>query len=102
MFKRIDSAADALARDTVTLTVDGKAVSCRRQDTVAAVLLAQGMDACRTTPVSGAARGPYCMMGVCFDCLVNIDGRPNQQGCMTQVRAGMDIQRQDGARQVGP
>jgi D-hydroxyproline dehydrogenase subunit gamma len=45
----------------------------------------------RTTPVSGAQRGPFCMMGVCFDCLVEIDEQPNCQACTTRVAPGMRI-----------
>ena len=70
-------------------------------DTVAAALLAAGIDHCRTTPVSGAPRAPYCMMGVCFDCLVTIDGVGNRQGCLVPVREGMEVetqQRQAGGR----
>ena len=52
-------------------------------------LLAAGIDHCRTTPVSGAPRAPYCMMGVCFDCLVTIDGVGSRQGCLVPVREGM-------------
>jgi NADH dehydrogenase/NADH:ubiquinone oxidoreductase subunit G len=37
------------------------------------------------------------MMGVCFDCLVEVDGAPNRQACLTPVREGMVIRRQDGA-----
>ncbi len=80
------------------VTIDGKPFSARAGDSVAATLLAAGINACRTTPVSGAERGPFCMMGVCFDCLVTIDGHPNQQGCLVAVRAGMRIERQSGAR----
>jgi predicted molibdopterin-dependent oxidoreductase YjgC len=41
------------------------------------------------------------MMGVCYDCLVGIDGHANQQACMTRVREGMTVRRQLGAREVG-
>ena len=54
----------------------------------------------RTTPISGSARAPYCMMGICFECLLEIDGLQNVQGCMTQVKEGMQIQRQLQARQL--
>ena len=77
------------------------AVSARAGDTVAAALLAAGLDHCRTTPVSGAPRAPYCMMGVCFECLVTIDGVGNRQGCLVPVREGMrdrDRSRQAGGR----
>ncbi|RZT39108.1 (2Fe-2S)-binding protein [Cupriavidus agavae] len=100
MFRRLDAAAVPAAGATVRVTVDGTALECRETDTVAAILFAAGMAACRDTAVSGAARGPFCMMGVCYDCLVSIDGRPNQQACMTRVRDGMRIERQPGAREV--
>jgi D-hydroxyproline dehydrogenase subunit gamma len=95
MYKRLPDVA-AAAR-AVEVTIDGRTVTARDGDTVAAALLAAGFDACRTTPVTGAPRGPFCLMGVCFDCLAVIDGRPNQQTCLIPVRAGMRIERQQGA-----
>ena len=93
MFRRLPDGSPA-----VPVTIDGRPFAARAGDTVAATLLAAGVKACRTTPVSGAARGPFCLMGVCFDCLVTIDGRPNQQGCLVPVREGMSIEQQAGAR----
>ncbi|QHJ00888.1 (2Fe-2S)-binding protein [Xylophilus rhododendri] len=98
MFRRLD--AGTSAPRPVRITVDGQALDCREGDSVAAALFAGGIAACRDTAVSGAARGPFCMMGVCYDCLVGIDGRPNQQACMTRVRDGMAVERQIGAREV--
>lgn len=98
MFKRLPD----VKADPVEIFVEGRAVSAGRGDTVAAALLACGMLACRTTAVSGAARGPYCMMGACFDCLVTIDERPNQQACMVRVHDGMRIERQQGAPRIAP
>ena len=86
---------------TVSLTIDGKPVDARLGDTVAAALLAAGFDHCRTTPVSGAPRAPYCMMGVCFECLVTIDGVGNRQGCLVPVREGMRVELQRGKRELG-
>ena len=63
----------------------------------AAVLLA-GISGIRDSAVGGGPRGPYCMMGVCFDCLAEIDGVPNRQSCMVAVSPGMRIRRQRGAR----
>jgi predicted molibdopterin-dependent oxidoreductase YjgC len=51
--------------------------------------------------VEGRARGPYCMMGVCFDCLVVVDGVGSRQGCMTRVRDGMVVETQNGRRELG-
>jgi predicted molibdopterin-dependent oxidoreductase YjgC len=96
MFKRLPEAQPGSS--SVPVTIDGRPFAARDGDSVAATLLAAGVPACRTTPVSGALRGPFCMMGVCFDCLVTIDGQPNKQGCLVPVRAGMRIERQSGAR----
>jgi predicted molibdopterin-dependent oxidoreductase YjgC len=84
----------------LTIWFDGQAVPARPGDSVAVALLAAGITTTRTTPVSGAPRGPFCMMGACFDCLSIVDGRPNVQTCMTPVREGMRVQRQDGARTI--
>ena len=69
---------------------------------VAAALLASGVSRFRATPVLGAPRAPYCMMGACFECLVEIDGVPNRQSCMIEVKVGMRIRSQEGARDLPP
>lgn len=98
MFRRLDGTAGT----TVHLTYEGRPLACREGDSVAAALLAHGHAACRDTVVGGVPRGPYCMMGVCYDCLVTIDGQPNRQACMTRVQEGMVVQRQSGPREVAP
>ena len=75
----------------VALTIDGAPFVARAGDTVAAALLAAGVTVFRTTAVSGAPRGPYCLMGTCFECPVEIDGAPNRQACMTPVAPGMRV-----------
>ncbi|WP_456305762.1 (2Fe-2S)-binding protein [Falsiroseomonas oryziterrae] len=89
------------ARPALRFTFEGEAVEGREGDSVAAALLALGHAATRDTAVSGAPRGPYCMMGVCFDCLVTIDGVGNRQACLVPLRAGMDVRRQRGKREAG-
>jgi D-hydroxyproline dehydrogenase subunit gamma len=79
----------------VSLTLDGRTVTAYEGETVAAVLLAEGHVATRTTP-GGSPRGVYCGMGVCFDCLVVVDGVPNTRACVTWAREGMNVARQDG------
>lgn len=96
MFKRIDDAAAG----TIRLRIDGEPVAARSGESVAAALLAAGVGHCRTTPVGGRPRGPYCLMGACFDCLVTIDGLGNQQACLVAVRDGMEIERQVGKREA--
>lgn len=97
MFKRLPEATG----QTVHLTVDGRAIEARSNDSIAAALLAAGIDICRTTPVSGAPRAPYCMMGVCFDCLITVDGVGNRQGCLVRVAEGMALATQHGKRELG-
>lgn len=97
MFKRLRDPESA----SVSITVDGRKLSARGGDTVAAALLLHGVTHNRKTPVSGALRAPYCMMGVCFDCLVTIDGVGNRQACLVPVRDGMRIETQSGKRSVG-
>jgi predicted molibdopterin-dependent oxidoreductase YjgC len=97
MFRLMPEAAAAPA---LSFQFDGRAMAARAGDTVAAALLANGVSACRETPVSGAARGPYCMMGVCFECLVVIDGVGNRQGCLVPLADGMRIETQHGRRQA--
>jgi sarcosine oxidase subunit alpha len=96
MFRRLHEDAPA-----VRVTVDGRDVQARKGDTVAAAMLAAGIVICRTTPVSGAPRAPYCMMGVCFDCLVTVDGVGSRQGCLVHVKEGMAIATQRGKRELG-
>lgn len=81
----------------LTINFEGESLQLRDGVNVAAALLEAGIAYFRQTPVSGSPRGPFCMMGACFDCLLMIDGIANQQACMTPVREGMVIQRQSGA-----
>ena len=97
MFKR----SPETSGEPVAFTLDGKPMTARAGDSVAAALLANGVEHCRTTPVTGSPRAPYCMMGVCFDCLVLIDGVGNRQACLVPLRAGMDVRRQRGKREAG-
>lgn len=88
-------------RRSMTVTFEGDSIAAFEGDTVAAAVLAAGYRTTRNTPVSGQSRAPFCMMGVCFECLVSIDGVPNRQACMVQVSPGMTINRMDGARSLG-
>ena len=86
------------AATTVAFDFEGRSVEARTGDSVAAALIAEGILATRSTAVSGAPRGPFCLMGACFECLMEIDGQANRQACMTELRAGMTVRRMDGAR----
>jgi hypothetical protein len=79
----------------VEIVLDGRPVEAYVGETVAAVLLARGEAETRTT-VKGEPRGIFCGIGFCFDCLVVVDDVPNTRACMTWVRDGMRVARQDG------
>lgn len=98
MFKRLHAEP---ATGSVTIWIGGERYSARPTDTVSAAMLAAGAIPCRTSAVSGAPRAPYCMMGVCFDCLVSIDGVGNRQACLVRVKDGMRIEMQRGKRELG-
>jgi predicted molibdopterin-dependent oxidoreductase YjgC len=76
---------------------DGKVVPAVEGQTVAAALLAAGRRVWRWTAERGEPRGLFCGMGVCFDCLVEVDGRPNQRACQTVAAPGMCVRSQRGA-----
>lgn len=84
----------------LTIFIDGEAVKAHPGESVAAVMLRQPSPVTRTTPVHGAPRAPYCMMGVCFECLAIVDGIASTQTCMVPVRDGMEVKRQHGKRSI--
>ena len=92
MFKRLDSNPEK----RVTITIDGTPFEAAVGETVAAAVLLSGMDYTLTTPVSDTPRAPFCLMGVCYECLMVIDGQPNRRACKEYVVEGMCIERQHG------
>ena len=83
---------------TVTIYLDGEAIEAPLGETLAAVLLARGLPATGTTPVSGSPRGPYCMIGACFGCLVEVEGRGDLRACLIPVIEGLRVRRRAGPR----
>lgn len=79
----------------VTVTIEGRAHRVPAGQSVASAMLAVGLSRTRASAVSASPRAPYCMMGACYECLVVIDGAPNQQACLTPLREGMVIECQD-------
>ena len=73
----------------VPIEVDGQRIEAERGISVAAALMQAGIRVLRESP-SGAPRGAFCMMGVCQECLVEIDGR-RRQACIAAIEPGMRI-----------
>jgi len=84
----------------VSVVIDGETVEASDGEMLAAVLLRTPPFYARRTPVSESPRAPYCLMGVCFDCLAIVDGVASVQTCLTPVRDGMTVQRQPGRREL--
>ena len=89
-----------MATEAITVYVDGRPVEVSANESAASAALRAGVGYTRTSPVTGEKRAPYCMMGVCFECLMVIDGAASRQACMVTVRPGMRIERQLGAREL--
>lgn len=84
----------------VEIDVDGRRARVREGTSLAVALMEAGVVPLRHTPISQAPRSPLCLMGVCFECLCEVDGRQNVQSCMVQVADGMRIRLASGARRM--
>lgn len=92
MFRQLDDPASV----AFSITIDGISVPARPGDTVAAVLMRTPPHIARHTPVNHSPRAPYCLMGVCFDCLATVDGETSVQTCLVEARPGMRVERPSG------
>ncbi|WP_354233438.1 (2Fe-2S)-binding protein [Arthrobacter sp. UYEF3] len=75
----------------VTVSFDGRPIRTAPGHSVASALVTNGITAWRDTRKHARPRGLFCGIGVCFDCLVAVDGVPNQRACLVEVRDGMDV-----------
>lgn len=80
----------------LTIFFDDEPIKARKGESLAACLLRAGAQHFRTTPVSRSKRLPYCMIGHCFDCLVEVQGIGTRQACLSQVEDGMRVYPHDG------
>lgn len=81
----------------VYFTFNGVPVRAERGDMLATALVAAGVHHFLRSVVSDTPRAPYCLMGVCFECLVTVDGIQKRQACLVEVEAGMTVLSQAGA-----
>lgn len=81
---------------TESFSFDGRAVPFRPGQSVGAALTAAGVRSWRTTRVAGRPRGLFCGIGVCFDCLLVVDGRPNERACLVPADGAMQVETQEG------
>ena len=93
MLKRLQKSQDKV----VTIWFEENPVQAQEGESVAAALLIAGVKYLRYAQVSAKPRMPYCWMGVCYECLLEIDGEQNQQSCLITVKDGMHVRRQSPA-----
>ncbi|WP_421867018.1 (2Fe-2S)-binding protein [Motiliproteus sp.] len=87
----------SLASDTnepIELSINGQRQRVPAGISVWAAMALSDQTTTRIAPVTEQPRSAYCAMGVCFECLVEIDGMPNRQACLVRVQPGMQINRQ--------
>jgi predicted molibdopterin-dependent oxidoreductase YjgC len=78
------------------IVFDGRPLTARRGQTIAEALLAAGIRTFRYSR-SGSPRGPFCTMGICFECRMTVNGRPNVRTCVTPAVPGCRVERQSDA-----
>lgn len=83
-FRRLAETAE------IEISVDGRPVPARRGESVAAAMMAAGIDAFGADP-AGNPRGPACMMGSCFQCACSIDGAADARACRIEAAPGMSV-----------
>lgn len=94
---------DTIRPDPVTFTFDGATIAAHPGETLAAALIASNISGFRRD-LHGRLRGPYCNMGTCFECLLEVraeEARPADppggaswrvvRACLTPVAAGLTV-----------
>lgn len=78
---------------TIKIKIDDTIYVAKNGENLAALMLRKGLVPFRKHPADNSGRAPYCMMGVCFECLVEVNGAPGTQACITSVKDGMTVKR---------
>jgi aerobic-type carbon monoxide dehydrogenase small subunit (CoxS/CutS family) len=83
------------------IEVDGEKITAYEGETVAAALIAAGRKTFRRTARNGHPRGMYCGIGLCYECMMIIDGVPNTRACQTPATPGCRVETQEGLGRLG-
>ncbi|MGW2652942.1 (2Fe-2S)-binding protein [Streptomyces sp. NPDC001478] len=84
-----------------TLTFDGRPVTARPGQSIAAALWAAPVLSWRTTRNGGRPRGAFCGIGSCYECLATVNGSPNRRACLIPARPGDVVTTQEGNGHAG-
>lgn len=80
----------------VTISFEGNEIECYETDTIVSALSAAGITTLRHNIGTRRPQGLFCAIGKCSSCLMEVDGVPNVRTCITLVKDGMTVARQDG------
>jgi len=78
--------------EKVSFSFNGKDFQCESGQTIAAALIAADQRELRTTRFGNEPRSIFCGIGICYDCVVKVDGIPNQRSCLVEARDGMKVE----------
>ncbi len=78
-------------KEKVIIRVNTREIAAYQGETVLSALIAAGYKTLKKSSILKENRGAFCGMGVCFECIVTINGTPNQRSCMCQVENNMEI-----------
>jgi aerobic-type carbon monoxide dehydrogenase small subunit (CoxS/CutS family) len=86
-----------MSQSSLEFTFDDQTITAISGQSIGAALLAANQRSLRKTRFNNHDRGLFCGIGVCFDCLVIVDGVSNQRACLIEAKPGMKVQRQVGS-----
>ena len=86
-----------MSQSSLEFTFDDQTITAISGQSIGAALLAANQRTLRKTRSNNKDRGIFCGIGVCFDCLVVVDGVSNQRACLIEAKPGMKVQRQVGS-----
>jgi predicted molibdopterin-dependent oxidoreductase YjgC len=78
-------------KKTLQFTFNGLKIGAVPGQTIAAAILATDQKVLRKTRIKGEERSIFCGIGICWDCVVTVDGVINQRSCLVEVRDGMVV-----------
>lgn len=77
---------------TVSISVEGRKLEGQLGQSIAGILLANNYLSWRSTANANAPRGLFCGIGVCFDCLVTVDGVRDVRACQRMASEGAKVE----------
>ena len=78
--------------EKVSFSFNGKDFECESGQTIAAALIAADQRELRSTRFGNDPRSIFCGIGICYDCVVVVDGVSNQRSCLVEVKSGMKVE----------